>query len=113
MKKFLLLVLSGCIVASINGQNIVTEHYTVSGGLLRAVNASQFKVSNSNTFDYNFEAGWSAGGWVNFPVSKGFSLEPQLMYSSYGYHTNADASSVLLKDGKIRYISFPLFLKFH
>jgi len=80
---------------------------------LGAVNASQFRVTGTGTADYNFEAGWSAGGWVNFPVSKGFSLEPQLMYSSYGYHTNAAASSVLLKDGKIRYISVPLLLKFH
>jgi len=113
MKKIFLVVLSGCIVASINAQNIVTEHYTVSGGLLGAFNSSQFRVTGTGTADYNFEPGWSAGGWVNFPVTKGFSVEPQLMYSSYGYHTNADAASVLLKDGKIRYISVPLLLKFH
>ena len=113
MKKNFLLVLAGFAVTMINSQNIVKEHYTVSGGLLGAVNASQFRVTGTGTADYNFEAGWSAGGWVNFPVSKGFSLEPQLMYSSYGYHTNADASAVLLKDGRIRYISLPLLFKFH
>ena len=114
MKKVFLFVLSCCAVATIYSQNIVKEHYTVSGGLLGAVNASQFRVTGDNTGkpDYNFEAGWSAGGWVNFPVNTGFSIEPQLMYSSYGYHTNS-TSTVLLKDGTIRYISLPVLLKFH
>ena len=113
MKRVLFFVLSFFLITTIHSQNIVKEHYTVSGGLLGAVNASQFRVTGTGTADYNFEAGWSLGGWVNFPVSKGFSLEPQLMYSSYGYRSNADAASVLLKDGKIRYISVPLLLKFH
>ena len=114
MKKVFLFVLSSLLITAIHAQNIVKEHYTASGGLLGAVNASQFRVTGTGTADYNFEAGWSAGGWLNLPVSKGFSIEPQLMYSSYGYRSNvADASSVLLKEGKIRYISVPLLLKFH
>jgi outer membrane protein OmpA-like peptidoglycan-associated protein len=114
MKKVFLFVLSCCAAATIYSQNIVKEHYTVSGGLLGAVNFSQFRVTGNNPseIDYNFEPGWSAGGWVNFPVSSGFSIEPQLMYSSYGYHSNK-ASGVLLTDGKIRYLSVPLLLKFH
>ena len=114
MKKVFLFVLSCCAAATIYSQNIVKEHYTVSGGLLGAVNFSQFRVTGNNPseIDYNFEPGWSAGGWVNFPVSSGFSIEPQLMYSSYGYHSNK-ATGVLLTDGKIRYLSVPLLLKFH
>src|SRR6187397_1797741 len=114
MKKLCLFVLSCCAFATIYSQNIVKEHYTASGGLLGAANFSQFRVTGDNplNIDYNFEPGWSAGGWVNFPVSSGFSIEPQLMYSSYGYHSN-NHTNVLLGDGKIRYISVPLVLKFH
>jgi outer membrane protein OmpA-like peptidoglycan-associated protein len=114
MKKGFLFVLSCCAAATIYSQNIVREHYTVSGGLLGAANFSQFRVTGNNpsNIDYNFESGWSAGGWVNFPVANSFSIEPQLMYSSYGYHSN-HATTTLLTDGKIRYISVPLLLKFH
>jgi len=114
MKKLFLFVLSCCAVAIIYSQNIVKEHYTASGGLLGAANFSQFRVTGDNpsNIDYNFEGGWSAGAWVNFPVSSGFSIEPQFMYSSYGYHSNK-ATGVLLTDGKVRYLSVPLLLKFH
>src|SRR6187397_2782443 len=114
MKKLCLFVLSCCAFATIYSQNIVKEHYTASGGLLGAANFSQFRVTGDNpsNIDYNFEGGWSAGAWVNFPVSTGFSIEPQLMYSSYGYHSNK-STGVLLTDGKVRYISVPLLLKFH
>lgn len=114
MKKVFLFVLSCCAAATIYSQNTVQQKYTASGGLLGAVNFSQFRVTGDNplSIDYNFEPGWSAGGWVNFPVSSGFSIEPQLMYSSYGYHSNNHANA-LLGDGKIRYISVPLVLKFH
>jgi len=114
MKKLCLFVLSCCAFATIYSQNVVKEHYTASGGLLGAANFSQFRVTGDNAGkpDYNSETGWSAGGWVNFPVNKGFSIEPQLMYSSYSYFTNS-TSTVLLKDGNIRYISLPVLLKFH
>src|SRR6187399_2294520 len=114
MKKLFLFVLSCCAFATIYSQNIVKEHYTASGGLLGAANFSQFRVTGDNpsNIDYNFEGGWSAGAWVNFPVSSGFSIEPQFMYSSYGYHSNK-AIGVLLTDGKVRYLSVPLLLKFH
>src|SRR6187402_983029 len=114
MKKVFLFVLSCCAAATIYSQNTEKQQYSASGGLLGAVNFSQFRVTGDNplSIDYNFEPGWAAGGWVNFPVSSGFSIEPQLMYSSYGYHSNNHANA-LLGDGKIRYISVPLVLKFH
>lgn len=114
MKKVFLFVLSCCTLYITHSQNIVKEHYTASGGLLGAVNFSQFRVTgdNPNNIDYNFETGWSGGAWVNFPVSSGFSIEPQLMYSSYGYKSNK-STGVLLTNGTVRYISVPLLLKFH
>ena len=114
MKKALLLVLSCSVITAIYAQNIVKEHYTVSGGLLGAANFSEFRISDvdHSTMDYDTKTGWSFGGWVNFPVGKSFSLEPQLMYSSYRYFSNS-TTPLLLKDGKISYISLPVLLKFH
>ena len=115
MKKGFLFVLSCGMFTLIHTQNIVKEHYTVSGGLLGAANFSEFKITDNNTanVEYDTKPGWSVGAWVNFPIGKGFSIEPQVMRSSYRYVTPNAASDVLIKDGKIRYYSVPLLLKFH
>ena len=114
MKKVFLIVLSGCLLCSAYSQNIVKEHYTVSGGLLGAANFTKFRIGgqNENGIKYNVETGWSAGAWVNFPVTNHFSIEPQVMFSSYSYQTD-NTSPVLITDGEIQYISVPLQLKFH
>jgi len=111
MKKIFFLVLSCCfIITSINAQN----DYTVSGGLLGAANFSKFKITenNHNSADYETKTGWSLGGWVNFPVSNAFSIEPQLLYSSYRYFTPT-TTNVLIQDGKIKFVSVPLLFKLH
>ena len=114
MKKVFLFVLSCCALSIMYSQNIVKEHYTVSGGLLGAANFSKFRVSGTNTANVKYDGatGWSAGAWVNFPLTEHFSFEPQLMYSSYSYQTD-NTSQVLITDGDIHYISLPLQLKFN
>lgn len=114
MKKVPLFVLSCLLISTIYSQNIVKEHYTVSGGLLGAANFSKFRMGNDNpsNIDFSWETGWSAGGWLNLPVSKRFSIEPQIMYSKYEYET-ANTTALLLNDGSISYVSVPLLLKFH
>ena len=106
--------LSCFALATAFSQNIVKEHYTVSGGLLGAANFSKFAIDGNDpaNVEYDMQVGWAAGGWVNFPVSKAFSIEPQLMYNLYRYKTNSTAD-LLLNDGKISYLSIPLLLKFH
>jgi len=114
MKKAFLFVLSLCILGITYSQSTGDTRYTVSGGILGAVNASQFKAKGTNPtgVDYNFEAGWAVGGWLNFPLGTRFSVEPQVLYSSYGYQANT-TTALLLNDGKVRYISVPLILKLH
>ena len=60
MKKVFLFVLSCCMFSMMQAQNIVKEHYTVSGGLLGAANFSKFRVggTNSANVDYNTETGF-------------------------------------------------------
>ncbi len=112
MKKVFLLVLSCFMITIIYSQN--NAKYTPSGGLLGAVNFTKFKAggTNAENIDYNTETGWSGGVWVNFPLSSRFSVEPQLMFSSYSYQTD-DTEPVLMRDGEISYISLPLQLKLH
>ena len=88
--------------------------YNTSGGLLGALNFSEFKTfgTNAGSVDYDVRTGWAAGAWVNFPLSKTFSVEPQLQYSSYNYFT-AYPLSLLLNRGTVSYVSIPLHLKLH
>ena len=114
MKKILLSVLCCFVVFTIYAQNEVQVNYSTSGGLLGAANLSQFRTDNDEpTVDYGSKMGWALGGWINFPVSSGFSVEPQVMFSSYRYHTNSTTPGLLLTDGSLRYISVPVLLKFH
>jgi outer membrane protein OmpA-like peptidoglycan-associated protein len=114
MKRTSLLVASCLMSAALFAQTPVKEHYTVSGGLLGSINFSQFRLTeaNPNNIDYDMQSGWSAGGWVNFPVSKGFSIEPQVLYSFYRYKTNS-VLPLLLNNGKMNFVSVPVLLKFH
>lgn len=114
MKKPFLFLLSCFVITMVYSQNIIREHYTISGGLLGAANFSKFELEGGNLgdIDYNYKTGWSAGGWLNLPVAKRFSIEPQLMYSVYRYHTNNPAT-LLLKDGRISYFTLPVLLKLH
>ncbi len=93
------------------GQNIVKDHYTVSGGVLGAVNFNSFRSVDNNLIDYVTQTGWGAGGWVNIPLGKRFSFEPQLMYNKYVYKTTS--TTPLFQQGNIGYISVPLILKLH
>lgn len=115
MKRTFLLVAS-CLVsaATLFSQTPVKEHYTVSGGLLGSLNFSQFRLteSNPNDVDYDLQTGWSAGAYVNFPVSKVFSIEPQVMYSFYRYKTNSTVP-LLMNNGKLGFVSVPVLLKFN
>jgi outer membrane protein OmpA-like peptidoglycan-associated protein len=116
MKRIFLFVLCSFVFSAVYAQGDTDdrETYTISGGILGALNSTKFRVSGDGSSDikYDGKVGWSAGGWVNFPLSDGFSIEPQLTYSSYRYFSS-NTTPLLLTDGKISYVSLPLFLKFH
>ena len=110
MKKLLLAVCM-LVIQNTFAQKIVEDHYTPSGGLLGAANFSKFKVSDQNSLSYSTEFGWGVGAWLNFPLVRSVSFEPQVMYNSYAYAT--DATSAFLKDSKVGYIAVPVLMKFH
>lgn len=86
-------------------------HYPISGGVLGAANYTQFRISGVNTIDYKNDLGYAFGAWLNFPLGRTFSFEPQVQYSLLNYTLAAPASGVL--QGSISYISVPVFLKLH
>jgi outer membrane protein OmpA-like peptidoglycan-associated protein len=116
MKRLFLFALCGFLLNATYAQTAVAkEHYTVSGGLLGAANLTEFRTDKnaSPSVDYKTKLGWGFGGWLNLPISNGFSIEPQLMYNSYQYQTRSTTPDLLMYDGKIRYISLPILLKLH
>lgn len=114
MKRLFLLVLSGFVTLTMYSQNATAKtHYTISGGILGAVNFAEFRTDNSTSAsaDYDTKAGWGLGGWLNLPVTSHFSLEPQLMYNHLHYVTNSTVTQ-LLNNGTIGYVSLPVQLKY-
>ena len=113
MKKFILHLLMLTIAVTSYAQKTAHDRYTVSGGVLGAMNFSKFRLDGQNPANISYDAkvGWSAGGWVNLPLGKSLSLEPQVMYSYYTYR--AEYPAALLGNGNISYISIPLSLKLH
>ncbi|MFZ9387285.1 MAG: OmpA family protein [Chitinophagaceae bacterium] len=115
MKKILfLLALSFLTITAIQAQKNYKWKYHTSGGVLGALNFSEFKTwgSNASNVDYDTKTGWGAGFWVNFPLGKKqvFSFEPQLQYNSYNYFAPY-VLPLLLNKGNINYFSIPLQLK--
>jgi outer membrane protein OmpA-like peptidoglycan-associated protein len=113
MKKILLHLFLMAIAVSSFAQKSAHDRYTVSGGLLGAMNFSKFRIDGQNPADISYDPriGWSAGGWVNLPLGTAFSVEPEVMYSSYIYR--AENSAALIQDGNINYVSVPVLLKLH
>jgi outer membrane protein OmpA-like peptidoglycan-associated protein/opacity protein-like surface antigen len=109
----LLALVAAVSPGSARAQTPVKDHYTVSGGLLGAANYGHFRVSGNEAVSYDWKLGWAAGAWLNFPLGKALSLEPQAQYSQLRY-VNADPTATdLLDDGKASYLSLPLLLNIH
>jgi outer membrane protein OmpA-like peptidoglycan-associated protein len=97
------------ISTAVFAQKPVKEHYTVSGGLLGAANLTKFTVIGNQNIDYKMKFGWGAGGWLNIPLGKKFSFEPQLIYNHYVY--NSESVGAILGNGNANYLSIPALLK--
>ncbi|WP_336515024.1 OmpA family protein [Pollutibacter soli] len=113
MKKVIALQLLLFISYGLFAQSITKGRYTTSAGLLGAANYGNFRTGGNNPQDlkFNMKFGWSAGAWVNFPLTNFVSLEPQLLYSQYSYEPKQNVNQNM--NGYIGYISVPLLFKLH
>lgn len=115
MKKLLGLLVLMCFFLQADAQDAPKEKkdYYTTGGFLGAVNFDNFSITgdNPNDISYDSETGWSGGGWINFPLGKTFSFEPQVMFSAYNFTSTFENS--LLPDGRLEYVTVPLLFKIH
>lgn len=111
MKNVFLISLFFLALQGLTAQELAKDRYTVSGGLLGAINVDQFIIGGDNNgkIDYRTQTGWAAGAWFNLPLSSCFSVEPQVTYSRYPYELLT--GNGLVFSGGMSYISIPVSLK--
>ena len=90
----------------------VADKYTVSGGVLGAVNYSKFRLGDEIPgSETKFKWGYAPGVFVNFPLGNVVSLEAQAQYSRVG--SKREKANVLDLNQELTYLSVPLFFKIH
>ncbi|HZV70973.1 MAG TPA: OmpA family protein [Saprospiraceae bacterium] len=111
MKVFFMLACLFAFTTSNFAQKLAHDHYTISGGVLGAVNYSKLRIAGENIGDRGYESniGWAAGAWLNLPLTHSISLEPQVLYSMQNY--SSESSTALIQNGNLTFISVPVFLK--
>jgi hypothetical protein len=106
-------VVAGCLLSG--GQLKAQEQQTVteSGmapkvGIKGGLNLSNFYNDDIN--DNNVRVGWNAGFFAKLPVARGFSIQPELLYSNKGSKTTYD--NVVQGEGEYRlnmhYVELPV-----
>lgn len=112
------LAVTGLLLACLTGANSHAQSAaksgpTISAGLLGAAQQSAFRVKEG-TITYDQQIGWAAGAWLNIPLGRFFSLEPQLQYSSIpSLQTAGTRSESFLADATVNWLSAPIVLKVH
>ena len=109
-KQTLLFVIALISVVSSFAQTPI--RYTVSGGLLGAVNFSSFRLSeNTAGVETKFKTGFAPGVYLNFPLGNALSFEVQGQYSRLG--AKYERNNLVTLNQELTYISVPLFFKIH
>ena len=117
-KRLLLLAVIALVAVQMQAQTNPTKapkpRYTVSGGLLGALNLSQFRVTDGGyvaSVDYKYGLGYAGGVWLNIPLNDVLSFEPQAQYSTLKYSLKSESGIVKQFAGTIQYQSYPLLFK--
>lgn len=96
MKKFILLSIVLCVVATMSAQ--------IRYGVKAGGNLSFLYTSGSNeglnSDQYNGKFGYHFGGMLEYSLSDMFAIQPELMYLNHGANLKKD-NSFLMKDGHI------------
>ncbi|SIQ09656.1 MULTISPECIES: porin family protein [unclassified Chryseobacterium] len=65
-------------------------------------------VSNLSNMDMNSKAGFYGGAFVNIPVSKDFSVQPEVLYSAAGAKEKGGSNAKL----NLEYLSVPVMFQY-
>jgi len=89
-----------CTVASAQEQQTTTENsLSPKIGIKAGVNLSNLYIDNVE--DENMKVGLNAGVFAKIPLTKGFSIQPELLDSSKG--TKATYDNILVGQGEYRF----------
>ena len=110
--KLMSLTVAILLIASQAFSQTSKPKYTISGGLLGALNDTKFRMKNASGVDYKSGIGYAGGLWMNFPLGGIVSFEPQAQLSWLNYSLNSNSSPLKQFDGTLQYQSYPMLFKF-
>jgi hypothetical protein len=107
MKNLVLLISILALTTSVFAQKMAKDRYSISGGILGAMNYDKFCIGGDNTDDvgYRGDIGWAAGAWLKSSYWFGFLYRTKVMYSLYAYESNS--GNALVSSGNLSYGSVP------
>lgn len=104
-KKLVLILFAATSLATANAQGQL--QFGVKGGL----NLSTVTVSNGfNGYSYSTLPNFNAGLFLKVPVVRGFSIQPEIMYSGQGFKS-ADGNAGEYSE-HVNYMNIPILAKF-
>jgi outer membrane protein OmpA-like peptidoglycan-associated protein len=109
--KLMSLTVAILMIAATTFSQTAKPKYTISGGLLGALNYTQFRMKDATNIDYKNDFGYAAGVWLNFPISSKVSFEPQAQFSFLKYSVKTGPANPTQFDGTLQYQSYPLLFK--
>jgi len=123
MKKIILALAINCslLISAQNktDSNIGKISYGVKGGLNISNVTDQSFTNSNNYFNQKSRVGFNAGAFVNIPISKSFSIQPELLFSQYGYKTKYyfNVENDLIYDGSntlnLGYLTIPVMVQYN
>lgn len=109
MKKIFpgLALIAGTFVFAQNTSTDATPPSTSSSKIKFGLKAG-LNVSNLSNMDLKSKAGFYGGVFMNIPVAKDFSVQPEVLYSNVGAKQKGDSNAKL----EIEYISIPVMFQY-
>jgi outer membrane protein OmpA-like peptidoglycan-associated protein len=114
MKRKTLVLLTCCLFAG--AASFAQNGF--SAGLLAGANFSKFHSKDNlpTNISYRSKVGFAGGAYLNFPVGKSVSIQPEVLYSQMGsklrIDTFASGTAVEFKQ-KLNYLSIPVLINFN
>jgi hypothetical protein len=108
MKRHLVLILGIVLCSTAYSQNIIPK---IGGSLANVSLGDDLKDDGA---DYKNKAGLVVGVAFEFPIEKGFSIQPELLFHQKGYREEANDGGVNAKlKVALNYLELPVMFKYN
>jgi len=111
MKKTIIILCTLFLSAS-----AIAQHQKVKLGIKAGLNLATLTFDESE-LDSSSKAGFTAGVMIEIPMTKKFSLQPEILYSQQGTKTSFSDSDVTNSNYestiKLNYLNIPVMLKYY